>query len=133
VTFTWGYLGSPFPSSADGLFGTAATVASVFAGFIGAAGAIILTIKDTELYKLLVKSGHMGDIISYLAVALFVATGLAALSLAAFFVPTASENHPLRPAYLTVWIFVACLSFCTFYRASRIIFLLLKQSVSSEP
>ena len=48
VAILWWVTGRPFPNSPDGLLGAAATVASVFASFLGVSKAIILTIKGTK-------------------------------------------------------------------------------------
>jgi hypothetical protein len=125
----WLLAGTPFPQQVDGLYGTSATVASVFAGFVGAAGAIILTIKDTPLFKELSRHGYAQAIVNYLRDALFVATAFATVSLAGFLIASDSRfGLVFLTLFRMAWVSLAMLSICTFIRASRILFLLLKQS-----
>ena len=131
VSISWFCIGRPFPSPPDNLLGVSATVASVFAGFIGASGAIVLTIKDTRLFKILSEHGYNQDIFSYLRDSLFSATVFATLSLAGYFVePIHSLGISSLGLYRPLWVFIAFYSLFTFARVSHILFKLLRQTIT---
>lgn len=130
VALVWGWwkLGRPFPASPDGLFGAAATVASIFASFLGVSKALILTIKGTETFKILSSRGYTGMLFSYLADGIFASVLFASCSIIGFFIDhdTITINHHLFKIFEMVWVFAGALSLLTYVRISHILFKLLK-------
>lgn len=122
--------GVEFPSSTDGLYGTAATVASVFAGFLGVAQSVMLTIQATEVYKRLSKAGYIEDFYQYLRVGIYAAVLFAALSIVGFFVreETLLFTYKIYMAFQAAWLLCAFLSFFTYWRVAKIFFKLLSQT-----
>jgi hypothetical protein len=79
VVLVWWVSGKPFPEAPDGLFGAAATVASVFASFLGVSKAIILTIKGTQTYKALEKAHYTETLFQYLKSGIYASVIFASL------------------------------------------------------
>lgn len=132
VTFIWYLLGRPFPSPADNLLASSATISSVFAGFLGASAAIILTIKDTRLAKTMVQHGYMQTLIKYLQDGLFAAIGLATLSVCGFLLPPlyVSGLLPSLGVFRSLFVFLLSYSLISFVRFSIVLFAMLRQSLS---
>src|SRR5947209_1013946 len=86
VLAVWWLSGKPFPPAPDGLFGAAATVASVFASFLGVSKAIILTIKGTQTYKALEKAHYTETLFRYLKTGIYTSVMFASLSILGFFI-----------------------------------------------
>jgi hypothetical protein len=128
VVAVWLKLGKPFPASPDGLFGAAATVSSIFASFLGVAKALILTIKGTETYKVLVQRGYTAELFAYLRDGIFASVFFASCSILGFFVSheTIVWNQPLFILFEPVWVFAGALSLLTYLRITNILFKLLK-------
>lgn len=126
----WRYFGSPFPASPDGLFGTAATVAAVFASFLGVAKAIILSIKTSDAYKILAQKGYTSELFGYLRSGIFASVLFASLSILGFFVSKESviHGHKLYSIFSMAWIFAGAYSPFTYIRVTNILFKLLKIS-----
>ncbi|QCO05443.1 hypothetical protein [Azospirillum argentinense] len=128
----WWYAEMAFPVNPDSLFGTAATVASVFASFLGVAKGLILTIKSTETYKVLERNGYLAPFYEYLGVAIWAAIAFAVVSVIGFFVyaggadTEAAEN--MRKLYKLAWVFCAALALLSYVRFGRILFRLLKHA-----
>lgn len=62
----WWFAGKPFPSNADALLGAAVTVASVFGAFLVASKAVLLSLKDSDIFTKLREASYMDVFISYL-------------------------------------------------------------------
>lgn len=129
VTAIWWFVGKPFPKSPDGLLGAAATVASVFASFLGVSKAIILTIKGTRTYKALEKSNYIDSLFAYLRVGIYGAVAFASISLLGFFVEPnlKSPDFWLYQWYCCLWVTSGALALFTYIRIANILFKLLKQ------
>lgn len=129
----WYAAGCPFPSPPDNLFASSATVSSVFAGFLGASGAIVLTIKDTELFKILSTHGYTQDIFRYLRDSLFASTVFAVFSILGFFVTPLHEAGIIPPLgiFRPMFVGAASLSLLTFVRVSHVLFKLLRQGLGT--
>lgn len=128
----WWYAELAFPDTPDSLFGTSATVASVFASFLGVAKGLILTIKNTETYRIVERNGFIKYFYEYLGAAIWSAIIFAVVSVSGFFV-YASGNDPVlvevvRRIYQIIWVFFAALALLTYVRFGRILFRLLKQA-----
>lgn len=129
VAGAWWYFNKPFPASPDGLFGAAATVASVFASFLGVSKAIILTIKGTETYKFLERAKKTDDLFGYLRTGIYASVAFAALSIFGFFVDHNSvigKYHWFEIFCLT-WVAAGMLALFSYIRITHILFRLLKQ------
>jgi len=128
VVYAWHAMGSPFPPSPEGLFGAAATVASVFASFLGVSKAIMLTIKNTEIYNSLKKLNYTDALFGYLRIGIICSVIFAALSIFGFFVDRdkALFDINIGQAFSAIWICFGALSFFTYLRISNIIFKILK-------
>ena len=133
ATALWHVLDIQFPVSADGLFGAAATVASVFASFLGVSKAIILTIKGGKTYRALERKGYVNDLFSYLAWAIRAAVVFAALSIVGFFIFSSADSiilfghASMRNIFKLAWIFSGVLALLTYIRIGNVLFKLLKQ------
>src|SRR5438876_2868112 len=86
IAVLWWLADRPFPKTPDVLLGAAATVASVFASFLGVSKAIILTIKGTKTYQVLEKNHYTDHLFSYLREGIFASVIFASLSLLGFFI-----------------------------------------------
>jgi hypothetical protein len=130
VVALWRILGSPFPAGSDGLFGTAATVAAVFASFLGVSKAIILSIKTSDSYKILAQKGYTSELFSYLRSGTFASVLFASLSILGFFVSKESITYGHKTYYIfsMIWIFAGAFSLFTYIRVTNILFKLLKIS-----
>lgn len=130
VVALWWLTGTPFPEKPEGLFGAAATVASVFASFLGVSKAIILSIKNSEVYKLLVKTGHTDALFGHLKSGIFTSVVFAGLSILGFFISPDRlvYGHKLFQIFEFFWILFAALSLFTYLRISNILFKLLKSA-----
>ena len=125
----WLWAGNPFPDRPDGLFGASATVASVFASFLGVSKAIVLTIKGTATYKFLEKAGKTDDLFRYLRAGIFASVTFAALSILGFFIDhkTIILAHHLFKVFCLIWVAGGALALFAYVRITNILFALLKQ------
>lgn len=126
----WLHLGMPFPKSSENLFGTAATVASVFASFLGVAKAIILSIKETAVYRTLVRLNYSDRLFSFLRVGIFSSVFFAVMSILGFFI---SDKYlvyeiSLFSLFSGAWIFSGVLALCAYIRITDIMFSILKNT-----
>lgn len=130
IVLLWRYVGSPFPMNPDGLFGASATVASVFASFLGVSKAIILSIKATDFYKILAQKGYTSELFSYLRSGIFASVLFASLSILGFFVSKEALMHGIKlySIFSMVWIFAGALSLLAYIRVTNILFKLLRIS-----
>jgi hypothetical protein len=130
VIVVWLVLRSPFPSSPDNLFSAAASVASVFASFLGVAQAIVLTIKDSDAFKVLRDRGYANELFSYLRDGIYASIVFASLSIIGFFVDkeTIYGGVRLYKVFSMAWIATGCLSVFMYLRISNILFKLLRLS-----
>lgn len=130
VVILWWCAGSPFPtaSKADSLFGTAATVSSVFASFLGVSKAIILSMKDGEVYKALKKENYTDPLFLYLKAGIRASVVFAALSILGFFICPGTEvlHHDLFDFFSAIWVLFGALALFTYMRISNILFKLLR-------
>jgi hypothetical protein len=129
VATVWVQFGKPFPASPEGLFGTAATVASVFASFLGVSKAIILTIKDTQTYKFLERAKKTDDLFGYLRTGIYASVAFATLSILGFFINHESmigEYH-WYGIFCFLWVMIGMLALFSYIRITHILFRLLKQ------
>lgn len=125
----WWLAAQPFPPNPDSLFGTAATVASVFASFLGVSKAIILTIKGTNTYKILERERYTDLLFSYLRSGIYSSVFFASLSIFGFFIDknSAVGNFKIFVAFCALWVFAGALALLTYIRIANILFKLLKQ------
>lgn len=125
----WYAAGMPFPATPDGLFGASATVASVFASFLGVSKAIILSIKGTEIYKALEKLKYTEDLFGYLRAGIWASVLFATLSILGFFVDHERMVFGYRAysVFAALWVGAGSLSLLTHLRITNILFKLLKQ------
>lgn len=123
LTTAWWYAAMPFPKSPDGLFGVAATVASIFASFLGVAMAILLTIKDTPTYKKLRELGRQDDLFGFLRQGITSAVVFAALSIIGFFIP---DFPSWATGHAALWVFFGVASLGCQIRITEILFKLLR-------
>ncbi|UWU75949.1 hypothetical protein N2603_39450 [Bradyrhizobium huanghuaihaiense] len=128
ICAVWYQVGRPFPANPDGLFGAAATVASIFASFLGVSKAIILTIKGTPTFKILEQRNYTPILFSYLRDGIFASVLFASCSIVGFFVDHDSVlwQHHLFKMFQIVWIFAGTLSLLTYVRITNILFKLLR-------
>jgi hypothetical protein len=127
VVGIWWFAGKPFPKTPDGLFGAAATVASVFASFLGVSKAIILTIKGTKTYRILERANYTYLLFTYLRAGIYSSVIFASLSILGFFIEKTSEigGHPIYNLFCSLW--VAAGAAALFVRIANILFRLLRQ------
>lgn len=123
----WVPLDLDFPPDPTGLFGAAATVASVFAGFLGASKAIILTMKGNEAVKRLTDLGYTALLYLYLAHGVVGAVGFAFISVVGFFIYSNQPSHQVICLFEASWIALAAFSLASYYRITSIIFKLLQK------
>jgi hypothetical protein len=130
VLVVWAWCGRPFPSSPDALFGASATVASVFASFLGVSKAIILTIKGTKTYQILEQKGYTPCLFRYLRAGIFASVLFSTMSILGFFIDREKSvaDHNLYSMFSAAWIASGALSLLTYLRISNILFKLLKIS-----
>ena len=136
VAILWRAAGEPFPKTPDGLLGAAATVASVFASFLGVSKAIILTIKGTKTYQILEKNQYTDHLFAYLRDGIYASVGFASLSLLGFFIDPGSMlfAHKIYHWCCTIWVFTGAAALFTYVRIANILFRLLKQpEVTAQP
>jgi hypothetical protein len=128
AAWSWWWLGHPFPSSPDGLFGAAATVSSIFASFLGVSKALILTIKGTETFRVMSDRGYTVLLFAYLRDGIFAAVLFASCSIIGFFIDheTIMWKHHFFKMFELVWVFAGVLSLLTYIRISNILFKLLR-------
>jgi hypothetical protein len=128
VVVSWWICKRPFPPAPDGLFGAAATVASVFASFLGVSKALILTIKNTETFKILKERGYAVELFSYLRDGIFSSVFFASLSILGFFIDHTAMIHGknLYSIFSMMWVFAGALSLFAYIRISNILFKILK-------
>ncbi|ODA96488.1 hypothetical protein BFX40_28995 [Mesorhizobium sp. SEMIA 3007] len=129
ITVFWYWVGGPFPKTPDTLFGTAATVASVFASFLGVAEAIIIGLKGSASYKVLEKAGYTSLLFGYLRSGILSAVTFATLSIVGFFIAddVKIDGYLVAHVFAAIWITVGGASVLTFARISNILFKLLHQ------
>lgn len=126
MVFFWWIVDEPFPKTPDGLLSAAATVASVFASFLGVSKAIILTIKGTETYKVLERSHYTDHLFGYLRAGIYASVVFASLSLLGFFIDS-KIHEDIYKWFCGLWVFAGSLSLLTYIRIANILFKLLKQ------
>ena len=126
----WASIGKPFPQTTDSLFGTAATVASVFASFLGVSETIILTVKDTEVYRALSSKGYTSLLFRFLKSGIIGASLFAGLSLLGFFFDASSSlyGHKIFGTFKFFWVFSGLYGFLSYARITNILFKLLRQT-----
>jgi hypothetical protein len=122
----WG-MGAPFPSSPDSLFGAAATVASILASFLGVSKAIILSIKETQSYKIIAELGYRDVLFAYLRDGILCAVIFAFLSIIGFFVEAPASDHLwVFDAFKLLWVFFGAASLFSYSRITNLLFKLLR-------
>jgi hypothetical protein len=131
IAGAWFYFGYPVPGDANALFGAAVTVASVFAGFLIAAKAILLSLKDSAVFGALRQSGYLADFISYLREGINMSVLLVILTMCAFFIDFSILNARFQDGdkwFYTIWIFVSAATLFTYWRVSNCLFKLLRHA-----
>ena len=125
----WFHAEMEFPRSSETLLGTAATVASIFASFLGVAEALIIGLRGTASYQVLTKAGYTDLLFGYLRAGVLSAVLFACLSVLGFFIPLENSltTNPEAHIFSAVWIFSGSLALLTFIRISNILFKLLHQ------
>jgi hypothetical protein len=126
----WLVFKTPFPQDPDALFGATATVASVFASFLGVSKALILSIKETPTYKVLKKLNQTNRLFTFLKAGIWSAVFLAALSILGFFISHKATIYtvPWFTIFAGFYIFSGALSLFLFVRITNIFFKLLSQA-----
>jgi hypothetical protein len=129
VAVIWWLADRPFPKTPDGLLGAAATVASIFASFLGVSKAIILTIKGTKTYRVLERAHYTDHLFAYLREGIYAAVIFASLSLFGFFLEpnSAIAQHQIYKWFCTIWVVCGSAALFTYMRIANILFKLLKQ------
>lgn len=118
-------LDSPFPSAPDSLFGTSATVSSIFASFLGVSKAIILSIKGTESFRILENLGYGNVLFNYLRDGIFSAVAFACLSVVGFFVVDPASAEILE-YFKIFWVFFGLAALLTYMRVTGLLSKLLR-------
>jgi hypothetical protein len=130
VTLAWFFLlGAPFPTSKDNLLSASATVASIFASFLGVAAAIILSIKGSPTYNVLIKLGYVSIMINYLKSAVIYAVLFAIISMSGFFIEhrILIGSADISLIYRVIWVLSGTQAAFTYMRITSILFKLLNQ------
>ena len=132
VSAAWARSGKPMPADADTLFGTAATVASIFASFLGVAQAIIIGLREGPVYKVLEEGKLLSLLFGYLQAAIFSSVAFAGLSILGFFLPVGevAQNRVVE-IFMIIWVAAGALALFTFFRITQLFFRLLNQEESS--
>lgn len=124
----WYYFKISFPQDPSGLLGASATLAAVFAGFLGVAQGLILTMKDSEAYKILKANDLLSRLFSYLRSGISSSVFLAVLSVVGFFLVTPNSGIKIqyKTIYEAMWAFSSMFSFLSYHRITKIMFKLLR-------
>jgi hypothetical protein len=132
VAAAWEYFGPKFPEPPDSVLGTAATVASVFASFLGVSEALLLTIKDTAAIKKLSEHGYSVQLLAYLRSGIYASVSFAVLSIAGYFIDHHKLlfHHHVYSAFVLAWVTAASMSLFSYARVSHLFFKLLKHTLN---
>jgi hypothetical protein len=136
VVVIWWVADKPFPKTPDSLFGAAATVASVFASFLGVSKAIILTIKGTKTYQILERANYTHLLFAYLRAGIYSSVLFSSLSILGFFIHNDSEvgGHQIYNMFCLLWVAAGASALFTYMRIANILFRLLRQpEVTAQP
>ena len=127
VSVLWYILKINFPQDPSGLLGASATLAAVFAGFLGVAQGLILTMKDSEAYKILKENDLLSRLFSYLRSGISSSVFLAVLSVVGFFLvtPNTGIKSQYKIIFESIWAFSSMFSFVSYHRITKIMFKLL--------
>lgn len=125
----WTMLGAPYPSAPNDLFAASATVASVFASFLGVSKAIILSYRGTPAYTVLQKLNYTEVLYGYLKAGIIGSVIFALLSILGFFVDkeTIVRGYKAYPIFSAAWVGAGTLALFTYVRITNILFKLLRQ------
>lgn len=129
VAIAWYKLSAPFPTTPDGLLGAAATVASVFASFLGVSKAIILTVRNAPVFLKIEELGYKDDLFAYLRRAIYASIFFAVVSIVGFFIDpkvVVLAHHAIK-GYELIWVLASAYSLLTYIRISSVLFKMLKQ------
>lgn len=119
------------PKDPNAMFGAAVTVASVFAGFLIASKSILLSLQGRPIFGALRQSGYLTDFINYLREGINASVVLIVFSMGAFFVDDFELRHATpygEELFYSAWIFCGGAALFTYWRASRILFKLLRHA-----
>ncbi|GFE96548.1 hypothetical protein DmGdi_16210 [Gluconobacter sp. Gdi] len=125
----WHLLKLNFPKDPSGLLSTSATLAAVFAGFLGVTQGLILTIKDSKIYATLKKNGLLTLMFKYLQSGISASVIFAIVSVVGFFINPECiyYNFHIFSIFQCIWIASSIYSFGTYTRITNITFKLLHQ------
>lgn len=130
VAAAWWALAIPFPDDRGTLMGTAATVASVFASFLGVAQAIIIGLNGSPAYNVLKSAGYTTILFTYLRSGILSAVTLAGLSIVGFFIRggVIIWGVDVYLVFGIAWVWSGVLALFCFARITNILFKLLNQT-----
>jgi hypothetical protein len=128
VTIGWLFLGAPFPTQTDAMLGAAVTVASVFAGFLIGSKALLLSLKDSNVFRRLQEAGYMSVFIGYLKEGINSSVSFVAISMLGFFVNPIPvyASYRLPEIFSTIWIASGVIALFTCQRVSHLLFKMLR-------
>lgn len=116
----WWILKLPLPKSIKEFLSAAISLGAILTGFIATSQAILAALPTDTVMGRLRASGYIGDLISYVATALYGCLIFSLYSIAGFFW---DDNLPFW--YGVFWICLAAFSVSCFYRLSKIFFKIL--------
>ncbi|GAB6966337.1 hypothetical protein JCM25156A_03740 [Komagataeibacter kakiaceti JCM 25156] len=125
----WFISGFSLPKDPSGLLGASATLAAVFAGFLGVSQGLILTIKDSEVYGALKKTDLLGLLFEYLKEGISGSVMFAIISVAGFFVAPQGQHMSagIVRGFGCLWAASGAYSCMTYQRITGIMFKLLNK------
>ncbi|MDP0494926.1 MAG: hypothetical protein Q7Q73_01840 [Verrucomicrobiota bacterium JB024] len=128
--------GAPLPpdSAYASMMAASAGVSAILVGFLSAAKAILLTISGSKALRALRQSGYADDLFKYIKSSIEWAIAFSVLCIIMMYVDAQHAynitvwkvqiSHP----FMIVWAACGAVTIFTFYRVSRIIFKILRQS-----
>ncbi|QOK96351.1 hypothetical protein HF909_07830 [Ralstonia pseudosolanacearum] len=116
----WWILKLPLPKSIKEFLSAAISLGAILTGFIATSQAILAALPTDAVMVRLRASGYIGDLIFYVATALYGCLIFSVYSIAGFFW---DDNLPFW--YGAIWISLAAFSVSCFYRLSKIFFKIL--------
>jgi len=109
----WAVFSPNIPNGQDNMLSAAITVGAILTGFVATSKSILTSLKETPVMKSLEESGHLKDLVSYLAQAIYSSFFWSMLSLVGYFVSNVSYYWPL-------WAASGVLAALSFIRVVRI-------------
>jgi hypothetical protein len=128
LSASWWFAGKPFPRNPDALLGAAVTVASVFGAFLLASKAVLISLKDSEIFTKLRDTGYMNVFIACLKEGINASVVLVIISMLGFFFEPNKTPPLLVEAFYLTWMFAGLTSLLTYWRVSNLLFKMLKHA-----